>query len=481
MINKKFGKDLFLVILSNGVKLISNVLTVFVIPLIFSQQDYGFYKLFLLYVSYVGIFHFGFIDGIYLHYAGISYENLDKTTFRTFTKFLTTIEMIIAIIIIGISFVYSGDRQLILVLVGFNLIALNLTTYYQFISQVTQRFKEFAVRNIIYTFLNVVLISTFYFLQLADYKLFIILTVVINFVLLLWYVISYKDITFGRSTTFILERKNIYSMFKIGIVLLFSNLVVMFFSTIPRQFVDIMYPVELYPEVFSNFSFAYTLMGFTGVFLSAISLVLYPSLKQSTKENLKVKYNDFNSIILILVFVLISAFFPMSFIVQRLLPNYSSSLDIFFILAPGISITSAVTVIMHNYYKSLDKNKSFLIIGLINLAILTVSIYFAYTFINQNVTLIAAVTIIVQLIWYLTLDLHLNKEYKNISIKNIIFIILSSGSFYMTYYIDNLLLKFLAYCFLIIAIVSLLFWKKIRYLVSYLKNKQYKIKEQKQE
>src|SRR5690554_1344245 len=116
MINKKFGKDLFLVILSNGVKLLSSLLTVFIIPLIFNQQDYGFYKLFLLYVSYVGIFHFGFNDGIYLYYAGKDYEQLDKTRFRTYTKFLTIVQSIIALIVISLSFFLSGDRQIILML-----------------------------------------------------------------------------------------------------------------------------------------------------------------------------------------------------------------------------------------------------------------------------------------------------------------------------------------------------------------------------
>ena len=46
MIDKKFGKNVLMVILSNGVKLLSSVLSMFAIPLLFSQQDYGFYKLF---------------------------------------------------------------------------------------------------------------------------------------------------------------------------------------------------------------------------------------------------------------------------------------------------------------------------------------------------------------------------------------------------------------------------------------------------
>ena len=227
MIDKKFGKDLFLVILSNGVKLISSVLTVFMIPLIFTQQDYGFYKLFLLYISYVGIFHFGFIDGIYLHYAGKNYDELEKTSFRTYTKFLTIMQTVIAVLVIGASFFFSKDRQLILMLVGINLIVLNLTSYYQFISQITQRFNEFAIRNIIYTVLNVTLIGVFFLFKINNYQLFLLFTTLINIVLLIWYIITYRNITLGNSASFKEEKTHILYLFKIGFLLLFSNLVIL--------------------------------------------------------------------------------------------------------------------------------------------------------------------------------------------------------------------------------------------------------------
>jgi len=467
MINKKFGKDLFLVVLSNGVKLLSSILTVFVIPLIFTQQDYGFYKLFLLYVSYVGIFHFGFNDGIYLYYAGKDYEELDKAQFRTYTKFLAMMQSIIAIIILGISFFLSGDRQIIVFLVGINLIVLNLTTYYQFISQVTQRFKEFAVRNIIYTVFNVLLIGIFYLLEIMDYKLFLVFTVAINLILLLWYVFSYKEITFGKTNRFMEQKDGISLMFKLGILLLFSNLVVMFFSSIPRQFVEINFPVELYPDIFSNFSFAYTLMGFTGVFLSAVSMVLYPTLRKSSDEELKNRYNDFNSSVIVLVFILIIAFFPLSYIVQRFLPNYTNAVEIFFVLAPGISITSAVTVVIHNYFKTLNKNKEFLIIGVINLALLTGAIYLVHNFISQEIIYIAVTTVLVELIWFLTLDYYLNKEYNKISYRNISFIIIASLLFYSTLYLDGLLLGTLVYGVGIALLTFLFYFDKIKQLLLY--------------
>lgn len=462
MINKKFGKDLLLVIISNGVKLLSSFLTVFVIPLIFTQQDYGFYKLFLLYISYVGIFHFGLLDGIYLYYAGTDYESLDKNNFRVITKFLFIFQVTIALTVVILSLFMSGDRQLILLLVGISLFILNFTTYYQFISQVTQRFKEFAFRNIIYTVMNVALIGSFYIMKLNDYRLFLMLTVIINLLLLLWYVFTYKDITFGKSNAIIDMKHHLIYLFKIGIVLLFSNLVVMFFSSIPRQFVDIMYPIEIYPDIFSNFSFAYTLMGLTGIFMSAISLVLFPTLKKSTKDQMKKSYNHFNAIVLVLVFIVISAYFPLTFIIERFLSNYVSALKIFYILAPGIAVSSAVSVIIHNYFKTLNKNKEFLIIGILNLIILLATIFIVHKFISDNILYISIVTVSVQLLWYLSLDIYINLSYKNMSYKNLAYIILSSSIFYIIANFDNLVFGFFAYALSIILISLVFYFRNIK-------------------
>src|SRR5690606_13704234 len=86
--NKKNFRDVVRLISSNILKLASSVATMFIIPIVFNQTNYGYYKLFLLYVSYAGIFNFGLIDGIYLYYAGKSIEELPVNEFKYYSRFL---------------------------------------------------------------------------------------------------------------------------------------------------------------------------------------------------------------------------------------------------------------------------------------------------------------------------------------------------------------------------------------------------------
>lgn len=51
-----------------------NTLLVFVIPRLVSVEEYGYWRLFLLYAGYVGFLHFGFADGALLRWAGRAFE-----------------------------------------------------------------------------------------------------------------------------------------------------------------------------------------------------------------------------------------------------------------------------------------------------------------------------------------------------------------------------------------------------------------------
>ena len=65
-------------IIANLVALFISMLVTFIVPKAISVEDYGFFQLYLFYASYVGFFHFGWMDGLFLRYGGVYYEDLDK-------------------------------------------------------------------------------------------------------------------------------------------------------------------------------------------------------------------------------------------------------------------------------------------------------------------------------------------------------------------------------------------------------------------
>ena len=55
---------------SNIVVLIGGIVTGFLVPLVLGVNEYGYFKIYTLYLTYTSLLHFGFVDGLLLINAG---------------------------------------------------------------------------------------------------------------------------------------------------------------------------------------------------------------------------------------------------------------------------------------------------------------------------------------------------------------------------------------------------------------------------
>ena len=62
-------KDLMYAFSANFLNFLMGFVTGFIIPKFLGIDDYAYLKLFSLYITYVGVSHLGFKDGIYIKYG----------------------------------------------------------------------------------------------------------------------------------------------------------------------------------------------------------------------------------------------------------------------------------------------------------------------------------------------------------------------------------------------------------------------------
>ena len=148
-VKNKTLKDFGMVISSNILVLISSILTGLVVPKLLGVTNYGYYKIFTLYLGYTALLHFGFVDGILLMHGGEDYRDLNKVKFRRNTKFFAAIQAVISLIVVIVACIaMKGIYRFIFVMIGIDTITTNLTSYYQYVSQCTLRFKELSIRKV---------------------------------------------------------------------------------------------------------------------------------------------------------------------------------------------------------------------------------------------------------------------------------------------------------------------------------------------
>lgn len=442
--------------ISNIVIMLSGILVGLLLPKILGVTDYGYYRTFTLYTSYVGLFHFGFSDGIYLKYGGKRYDELNKEQFRFYSHFIIGLEFLISLMIFIVSiFFLSHEYRFIFSCVGIYLIVNNITSYYQIISQITGRFNELSIRNILQSFLTSVILISLWAIHIfinknISYRVYTVAILIVSGLLACWYIYTYSDIVFGNVKVSS-RKKIILSFMTLGFPLTVSNLCSTLILTIDRQFVNILFSTQMY----AIYAFAYNLLALVTTALNSISTVLYPTMKRVDGDTVKDSYSNLIMWVLILVSMCLAVFFPLSWFIHWFLPKYVESLIFFRIILPGLIFSSAVTLIMHNYYKIANENVLFFKKTVVILTLSIVSSWLAYILFKTPES-ISIAAMFVMVFWYLYMNsffvkryhVHSGRNFGYASIVSIMFYVISSiDNWYVALFIYILLFGLITYIF----------------------------------
>ncbi|EMF49986.1 oligosaccharide flippase family protein [Streptococcus parauberis] len=441
----KFIRNLLAVLMSNAFTVFSGLLVGLVLPMILTIDDFGYFKTFTLYLTYLGLFSIGIIDGIVLKYGGNDFEDLQKENFRSYFRWYLIVHIIVSIPMLLLSTLESNTNiRFIIFALIINMISLNVIGYFRQISEITQRFKEYTIIKIAQSIFNILTVVGLFLLKsngiAVNFKIYILLVIIANFIVTLWYVYLYQEIIFGKSTPLNDTFATVKKFSKIGIPLMFANLISTLILTLDRQFVNILFSNKIY----AIYAFAFNLLSILTLATAAFSTVLYPSLKRSDVTKIGGKYKKFTFLSISIVFLLLSFYFPMKILIEAILPKYISSLVIFRVIFPTLPITTTITVIINNYFKTLGKSVIYFNRSIVIL-ILSIGLNLLAYLIWKTPIAISASSVLTVLIWYVVVDNYLAKELKLNTSKNLIMILLFTIIFYSTSMIQNWLIGMIIY------------------------------------
>ena len=118
-----------------------------IIPKILGVEDFGYWQLFLFYINYVGFFHFGITDGMYLKNGGIEYDKLDKKSISSQFYMLVLFQIILVLLFSVLSYFFINDelRKCIIIFTGIYMIIANMNWYLGYVFQATNRVKLYSI------------------------------------------------------------------------------------------------------------------------------------------------------------------------------------------------------------------------------------------------------------------------------------------------------------------------------------------------
>ncbi len=390
--SKKLAKNLILSIAAQAISVITSFVLGFIVPKFIDNYQYSYWQTYVLYVGYVGVLHFGLLDGIVLRYSQYDYDELDKPRVRSqfqlllmFTSFLAIIGCLIPL------FLNDNITKEIVILVSVGIVIKNIFGYTSYSFQITNRITKYAVliiaQRAAYAVFVVVLlacrVNNFYWYCIADLfgEVFgIALGAIFN-----------RGMYFGKTIPIRDCFKECWFNVSAGIMLMVANLSSSLLVGGAKMVIQWRWD-EL---VFGQVSFSFSVSNIFLTFVTAISVVLFPSLKRMEESELPDVYGKIRNAISPLLFFAMILYFPGCWILDMWLPNYANSLVYLGILLPIIIFSSKVSLLTNNYLKAYRKEKLMLVINVASVALgMAMFALGAYVFNSLELVLYFVVAII---------------------------------------------------------------------------------------
>lgn len=365
--SNQFLRNISYALSANLVVLFISVILNLFVPKYVGVQQYSMWQLYLFYSSYTGFFPLGWIDGISLKYAGEEYDDIKKTSLgaQYWILILTEFVSVIILLICTNIFVNSGIYRSVYIYSILSIIILVSRGFILIILQSANRIREYAALSRNDRFIYIFLLVISFFFNAKSFHILIGLDLLSKFIILLWGMYIIRDLLFKNIH---LNNKifgEIFENIRVGSSLMFSNIASMLISGIPRWFVERKWDVE----TFGKLSLTLNISNLFMVFMNAIGIVLFPILRRANQNKLSQIYRNIRSVFVPFTYCLLIFFFPIKFILEIWLPEYSESMSYMGILFPMIVYEGRVSLLINTFLKTIRKEKSILYINLLTLVV----------------------------------------------------------------------------------------------------------------
>lgn len=430
---------------SNLITLIVSTLMVAIVPKIIGVTEYGYWQLYVFYVSYLGFFQIGWSDGVYLRYGGSYYNQLDRKKLGTQFWLLTVFEITICIVLYIILFnVFPrNDKFVIMAICIFLIVIIIPKAYLTYILQITSRIKEYSLITISESLIYLI-ITSFILIKGVDNYLPIIIADIIGkvFSLILSVIFCY-DLVFTKLEHFNQAIKEAIANISVGCKLMIANIAGMLMLGIVKLAIENFWDIETFGKISLSISISNMLM----VFINAIGIVLFPILRRLNETKRNELYPQLRTGLIIPLFLMLSLYFPINYIMSLWLPQYSESLHYMAILFPLCIFECKMSLLVNTYLKTIRKEKAILRINVCSV-ILSCILTFTCVFIMHNMILTVFTILIVFSFRCSIAEIILSKYIHLNIIKDLIIEIIICGAFIISSWVLGGLIGFLIYFFI---------------------------------
>ena len=388
----KIAKDFTIAASAQIISIAVSFIFGFIVPKFVDEYQYAYWQTFIMYFGYIGLIPLGLIDGLILRYSQYDYRELDKKQLSGQFRILMLWACLAAGVLVAVScFTEGSESRWILILLAISIIVHLYYAYNSNVFQITNRISEYAifviVQRVIYVGIVigvlVAKVNCFIYLCCAEIAGELIAAVISSF--------KNKGLFFSKGYPIKAQAKETWLNVSSGFQLMIANFAANFLISGARMAIQWRWGTLVFGQV----SFAFSVSNVFLTFITAISVVLFPSLKRIDSQELPNLYVNIRNVISPMLFFVLLLYFPGNWILSKWLPAYTSSLLYLGILLPIIIFSTKVNLLTNNYLKAYRKEGIMFVINLVSVAVgFGAYLFGAYVLDNLEFVLYAVVFVV---------------------------------------------------------------------------------------
>ena len=366
--------------ISQGISMALSMVTSLVVPKVIGVTEYGYWQLFTFYISYEVLALLGVADGIYLKHGGTSRSKLPVSEISGQFLISLCLQLVITFaIVLAALGEYSDDAKRAFVLLC-SAVMLPLQCVAYFVNSILQAVNEprlysyaLALNRIILLFMIVPLMVA----HVRDFEPYVASFVVAQIVMCIYAVHNGRTFLLVKPCRLTEALRLFWGNVQTGAVLAFSSAASTISLGIIRLCLDITQPIETFGVV----SLSLSLVTFILSFISQVGMVLFPALRQESSRSQIVFYRLLKSFVSLVLPCAYFLYWPIAWIVNVWLPDYSSSVALFAYLIPICAFEGKMQTVYVTFFKVLREERKLLainVIGVILSGIVSIAALFGF-------------------------------------------------------------------------------------------------------
>ncbi len=320
---------------------------------------------------------------------------------------LALLEVFVFIGFAILAFTKSSElsRAFILLATGLNCVLVLPRTLLQFILQGTGRIREYGRNFIIERLICIFLIVVFLIVGLRQFEYMIIADIGAKLVAMIELAWICRDIIAAKGVPIKIALKEFWENIAAGINVVLANIASFLIIGIVRFGIEKGWDVVTFGKV----SFTLSISNFIIVFIYAVGIVIFPTIKRSNQEKLPIVYETLGSLLSEVMIIFLVVYFPIQKILLLWLPDYYEAIQYFAILFPISIFEARSSLLINTFLKALREEKAMLVLNCISV-IISIITTVIIVFLLKNLTLaVFSIAALVIIKCYLP-DIYLQKK-----------------------------------------------------------------------